>query len=197
MCPVPLGESMLTRLRAFAILSVVTLGVRAGDFGPLMDAVKASWPEKTHIAVVADYEQSAAEIQDLAQAAGAGTVITVLDTHKHGYYPAAYRVVVNRIKPDYVVLLRHDSTCGEGTPESSWLVGQVAAAGIPSIGTSPVAIRQGAVFAVGNETGNQILVNSEIKGSIHVVLPARDSFRVSAARLEGPARIQRIEMGRH
>lgn len=184
---------MITRVLALVALGMASLEASAGDFSSLMDVVKATWPDKTHIAVVADYTRSAMEIQNLADAAGSGSLITVLDTHNTSSPYGVPRVILNKIKPDYVVLLRSDPTFRDGTLESTWLVRQVALAGIPSIGTTPTALRQGAVFAVGTETGNELMVNSQLKGSIHVILPRRATLAPSAA-VEGRAEIRRMSM---
>jgi hypothetical protein len=122
---------------------------------------------------VGNYRRSAAEIQTLAEAAGEGSTIVVLDVD--ALQATDFRlplVVANRIKPDYVVLLRNDPYFQEGILTSTWLVRQVAQRGIPSLGTTPRAIRQGAAFAAGPETGGEVLVNEEMKGTINVVLPA-------------------------
>ncbi len=182
----------------FAILATFVLAgtsAHAGDFGPLMDVVRQTWPGRTHIAVVADYASSRDEIQELADAAGEGALITVLDIHDTTDPWRVPRTVLNRLRPDYVVLLSRDPVFREGSPVTTWLVGQTAQAGLPSVGTTPMAVRQGAVFAVGAGTGNELMVNPEIKGSIHVVLPVRETLRpVARVTPLGHAEIRRIAM---
>jgi len=189
---------MASRFLTLATMSLACAIGHAGEFGPLMEVAQASWPARTHIAVVADYASSVDEINDLAAAAGPGATITVLDSHNPAKRFSSYGVLINRIKPDYVVLLRSDPTFRDGTPESTWLVSQAAKAGIPSIGTTRESVRQGAVFAVGADTGNQLLVNDEPKGSIHVILPKRENLRTLAVLRpqEGRAVIERVDAGR-
>jgi hypothetical protein len=50
----------------FVSLTLVGSAVHGSDFGPLMNVVHTTWPEKTHIGVVADYGRSMEEIQALA-----------------------------------------------------------------------------------------------------------------------------------
>jgi len=159
-------------------LALAASTARGADYGPLMDVVRATWPEKTRLSVVADYSRSAEDIRNLAEAAGEGYTIVVLDVAAPSVdIPAK---VARQIKPDCVVLLRDDPLYREGCLNATWLVWRLAATGIPAIGTSPLAIQQGAVFAVSGETGNQILVSPELKGTIHVVMPSREPLRVSA-----------------
>ena len=44
---------------------------------------------------------------------------------------------------------------------------------MPSVGTSPAALLQGAVFSIGARTGNLLLVTDKLQGTVSVVLPSR------------------------
>ena len=122
----------------------------------------------------------------LALAAGDGYTLVVLDVCRPSVDIPAW--VSRRIKPDCVILLRHDPLYREGCLNATWLVWRLGAAGIPAVGTTPLAIRQGAVFALGEETGNEVLVNPDRKGTIHGVLPPRERLQASASG-HGQARI--------
>ncbi|WP_306599254.1 hypothetical protein [Geothrix sp. 21YS21S-2] len=156
----------------------------AGGFGPLMETARGTWPEKTRISVVANYRRSAAEIQSLAEAAGEGCTIVVLDVRdgRADYGRVLYQET-RKIMPDYLVLLRDDPCYPEGVLDSTVLVRQMVKAGIPCLGTTPAAIRQGATFAVGPETGNQVLVNPEARGTINVTLPGGKVSSLGRARI--------------
>jgi hypothetical protein len=174
---------LIMRAVVIGSLGLASFAARAVDYGPLLDVVKQTWPTRTHIAVIAAYNHSCDEIQALAEAAGEGSLITVVDVAENFNFLSVPRFVASRVKPDYVVLLRNDSMLRGGALETTWVVGQLAQSGIPSIGTTPMAIRQGALFALGEETGNELLVTPEVKGSMHVTLPVRENYRSSVSAL--------------
>ncbi|BDU74195.1 hypothetical protein [Mesoterricola silvestris] len=174
---------MFIRAAILAAFGLAT-AASAGDFGPLMNAARSTWPDRTRLSVVANYRRSAGEIQALAEAAGEGCTIVVLDVGDGATDYA--RVLYNetrRIRPDYLVLLRDDPCYPEGVMDSTVIVRRLVQAGIPCLGTTPAAIRQGATFAVGPETGNEILVNPEARGTINVTLPQGRSASLRAARI--------------
>jgi hypothetical protein len=180
---------LIMRAVIIGSLSFASFAARAVDYGPVLDVVKQTWPAKTHIAVIGAYHHDLDEIQALAEAAGEGSLITVVDVSEQFNFLSVPRLVANRVKPDYVVLLRNDPMLRMGALETTWVVGQLAQSGIPSIGTTPMAIRQGALFALGEETGNELLVTPEVKGTMHVTLPVRENYRgsVSALNTKRPA----------
>lgn len=184
---------MYTRALALATLCLAGTGARATDFGPLMDVARETWPTKTRIAVVGNYAYSQPEIQALAAATGAECTIVVVDVRAEA--TGVPRLVAKYVKPDFVVLLRDGPIYREGSVAATWMVRQLAQAGLPSIGTTPRALEQGAVFAVGEATGNQILVNDEVKGTIHVVLPQREGMNASRPD-RGRAEIQLARLGK-
>jgi hypothetical protein len=52
----------MTPTRSFATIAfaLACSGLGATDFGPLMEVAKATWPEKSHYAVVANFQKSRA-----------------------------------------------------------------------------------------------------------------------------------------
>lgn len=186
---------MSIRCTTFATLAFTLAGTGLGatDFGPLMDVAKATWPEKTHYAVVANYRHSQEEIQALAWAVGAGKTITVMDVSSRADVERASRYLASQVKPDCLVLIPTDPVFFDSSEASTRVVRRIAAKGIPTIATRPVAIGQGAVFARGAGTGLELLVNPRTIGTIDVILPARGTFVNTAAsrwQPEGPAEIR-------
>ena len=53
---------------------------------------------------------------------------------------------------------------------------RLAYKGIPTIATTPKAIAQGAVFAIGEATGMNLLVTDKLIGTVGVILPQRANF---------------------
>ena len=160
------------RLLGTTVLALSGLAVQASEFTPLLEVTRATWPEKSRIGVVCNYASNKEQIQSLREAAGSGTTITVVDAYTGSQLGAARNILLDRMA-DYVVLLPKGSAFREGSFEATRLVHFMASSGIPSVGTTPVSIAQGAVFAVGEQTGWKVLVSDHLVGSITVILPEK------------------------
>ena len=154
-----------------AVIAFAGLTLSAEDFQPLMKATQATWPEKQHIGVICNYGASESEEWALAKAAGEGALITVVDARVPDQSNVAAVLMANQ-KADYVVLMPHDPLFRDGSFGATVAVNRLASRGVPSIGTKPVALKQGAVFSVGDGTDGQILVTDKLIGTVDVILPS-------------------------
>lgn len=166
----------LIQLAATTALALAGSAAHASDFAPLMDTIHSTWPEKTHLAVVADYSRSRDEIRDLAKAAGEGSTITVMDIRGASFVEKAGTYLMLRVKPDYLVMLPHDPQVWDGSFSATRLIGMMAYKGIPTVGTSSKAIAQGAVLAMGAGTGFDLLVTHKMIGTVEVILPQKGRY---------------------
>ena len=155
-----------------AAVVLVGLTLSAEDFQPLMKTTQSTWPEKQHIGVICNYRANEAQVWALAKAAGEGAFITVADTRVADQANAAANLLANH-KTDYVVLMPGDRLFRDGSFGATLAVNHLARRGVPSIGTTAVALKQGAVFSVGDGTGGQILVTNRVIGTVDVILPDR------------------------
>lgn len=155
---------------ASALIGFTSLAAQGTDFRPLLSVTERSWPEKNHIGVVCDYRASQDQVRDLARNAAAGTMITVVDTHSPVHLASAQQLLKQH-GVDYVVLMPQDPIFFEGSFHATTLVGRMAGMGIPSVGTRPVGLRQGAVFSIGPETNGELLVTNRLIGTVSVILP--------------------------
>jgi hypothetical protein len=174
-----------------AAIALTGLALSAEDFQPLMKATQTTWPEKRHIGVICNYSTSRAQVEDLAMAAGEGSIITVADTRMVDQANVAATLLANH-KADYVVLMPGDRLFGDGSFAATVAVNRLARKGVPSIGTKPVALEQGAVFSIGDGTEGQLLVTNKLIGTVDVILPDRSFTPQKAAlvlRREGMATI--------
>lgn len=158
-----------------AVLAVVGLGLHAEDFQPLMKVTQATWPERSHIGVICDYRSSEAEVKALASAAGVGTLITVADTRLANHAEKAAALLAWR-KAEFVVLMPHDRLFRDGSFGATLAVNGLGRRGVPALGTTPVALKQGAVFSIGEGTGGELLVTDRLIGTVDVILPPRVFF---------------------
>jgi len=162
-----ISTSLVVAVAAFA-----GLALHAEDFQPLMKTTQATWPEKQHIGVICDYGASRAEVMALAKAAGEGALITVADTRQAGQANAAAHLIANQ-RADYLVLLPGDRTFRDGTFAASLAITQLGKRGVPAIGTTAVALKQGAVFSIGDGTKGELLTTDRLIGTVDVILPSR------------------------
>lgn len=168
----------------FALVSGAAL--QANDFGDLMKVSKETWDSKRHIGVICNYGFSASRVQALAEAAGEGFHITVADIRR-GEHVSRAANLLNLRAADYLVLLPNDPLVRDGSYGATVAIHALSRRGIPSVGTSPEALVQGAVFAVGPRTGGDLLVSDRPIGTIDVILPDRFTFRRTLGRMLAPA----------
>jgi hypothetical protein len=151
-------------------MALAGLALSAEDFQPLMNTTQTTWPEKHHIGVICDYQAHKAQIDALALAAGEGALITVADARRIDQAGAAASLLASH-RADFVVLMPHDRYFGDGSFGATVAVNQLARRGVPAIGTTPVALKQGVAFSVGDGTEGQLLVSDRLIGTVHVILP--------------------------
>jgi hypothetical protein len=163
-----------TTLAATAI-ALAGLALAAEDFQPLMSTTQTTWPDKHHIGVICDYEANRDQVAALAMAAGDGSLITVADTRRTEQAGAAAGLLADH-KADFVVLMPRDRYFRDGTFGASVAVNRLALRGVPAIGTTAVALKQGATFSVGDGTDGQLLVNDKVPGTIDVLLPSQTTI---------------------
>lgn len=165
---------------AVAVTALAGLALQAEDFQPLMKTTRATWPEKQHIGVICDYTASRTQVMALAKAAGENAVITVADTRRPEQAVSAAHLIANR-KADYLVLLPGDRMFRDGSFAATVAISQLGLRGVPAIGTTAVALRQGAVFSVGDGTRGELLVTERPIGTVDVILPSHATLTQKSA----------------
>lgn len=164
----------------------------AEDFQSLMNATRTTWPEKKHIGVICDYQKSQDSVWELAKAAGVDCTITVVDA-RSDLNPVGVATVLGKQKVDYFVMMPQELRYHDGIYTTTVVIGRLAGLGIPTVATTPIALKQGAVFSVGDGTEGQILVNDHLIGTIDVQLPDRSMVTEKSSLVlqrEGMATIQ-------
>jgi len=164
----------------------------AEDFQSLMNATRTTWPEKRHIGVICDFQKNEDAVWELARAAGVDSVITVVNA-RSDINPLGTATVLANQKVDYFVMMPQDLLYHDGIYASTVVIRRLATMGIPTVATTPIALKQGAVFSVGDGTEGQILVNDRLIGTIGVQLPDRSMITQKSSLIlqrEGMATIQ-------
>jgi len=164
----------------------------AEDFQPLMNATRTTWPEKRHIGVICNYQKNLDAVWDLARAAGVDSLITVVDA-RSDINPIGVATMLGKQKVDYFVMMPQDLLYHDGIYASTIVINRLASVGIPTVATTPIALKQGAVFSVGEGTEGQVLVNDRMIGTIEVHLPDRSTITQKSSLViqrEGMATVQ-------
>jgi ABC-type uncharacterized transport system substrate-binding protein len=136
----------------------------AQDFTPLVQATRTVFPAKHHIGVVCDYTWSQQAVEALANALGGEDRITVVDIRTADHAGRA-RTVLQNVGAEVLVLLPHDRYVRDGSFAASVLARNLRDQ-IPTVGTSPIALENGAAFAIGADTRHELLVNPNLRGII-------------------------------
>lgn len=158
------------RLAAAGCLCCAAWG---GDFDQLVATIKKSWPDRTVLAVVCDVATSKAKIDALA-AASAGMKIAVVDVKGPQDVGKAVAALGSQ-RPQVLVLIPGDRIAGDGQAGATFLVQRLAAQHIPTVATTEVGAKQGAVFAVGPATAGKVLINGKSAAVAGVSLPEGQS----------------------
>lgn len=181
----------ITSTLGVAAIALAGLALAAEDFQPLMKVTQATWPTRQHIGVICNYRANEQQVMALAKAAGAGSLITVVDARRADEAGAAANLLADH-KADYLVLMPQDPYFRDGSFGATIAVNRLARQGVPAIGTSSRALKQGAVFSLGDHTEGQLLVTDRLIGTISVILPDRAKVSGQASfvlRPEGMATI--------
>ena len=158
------------RLIPRLILLSAALPAFSGDYDALISALKKTWPDKTHIAVVCDQGNSKGAVSALAGAAG-GMKVVLVDVKGPQDMGKALGTLSGQ-KPDVVILIAGDRVAGDGSPAATFLIQRMAGLKVPVTATTEAGAKQGAVAAVGPGTGGKLLVNP--KASAAVGIPVMD-----------------------
>ncbi len=147
------------------LLSLSLAGpLAAQDFAPLVQATRTVYPAKHHVGVVCDYGWSRSAVEALAGALGPEDRITVVDIRAAEHTARAQHVLRN-VGAEVLVLMPMDRYVRDGSPYASFLARGVADA-MPTLGTTRAALKNGAAFAIGADTGLELLVNTQLRGVI-------------------------------
>lgn len=172
-------------LNLFLSLSLAA-PLAAQDFSPLVQATRTVYPAKHHVGVVCDYTWSHQAVDALASALGGEDRITVVDIRSAEYLGRAKSVLQN-VGAELLVLLPQDRFVRDGSFAATVLARNLRDQ-IPTVGTSRIALENGAAFAIGADTRNELLVNSNLRGIIGPVQgggPAGASTRQATVRIIG------------
>jgi hypothetical protein len=145
------------------VLSLLTLAgtsLMAEDFRALAKVTQSTWTAAPSLAVACNYANSRETVERLADAFDRKCHIAVVDIRHPDQVGRAQNALI-RFRPDLMVLLPGDTSVADGSYLATVLVNGLARAGISSAGTTRMALKQGARFAVGEGTGGELLISQK------------------------------------
>lgn len=150
---------MLKPTTLFA-LAALTASLAAEDFGPVVKAAGLIYQGRNHFGVVCNYGRSQTLVADLQRALPEGSILTVVDAHDPSQVERASTVIMQR-GVQLLALLPKDSLIFDGSPWATGLVARLHRT-IPAFGTTPAALKNGCVMAMGPATKGELLFNRQL-----------------------------------
>ncbi|WP_026853596.1 hypothetical protein [Geothrix fermentans] len=141
-------------------MAALTASLAAEDFGPVVKAAGLIYPGRNHFGVVCDYGRSLAMVADLQRALPEGSVLTVVDAHHPSQVERAGNIILQR-RVQMLALLPKDALVFDGSPFATNLVANLHRT-IPAFGTTPAALKNGCVMAMGQATNWELLFNRKL-----------------------------------
>jgi hypothetical protein len=146
-----------TTLLALAALSTSLV---AEDFGPVVKAAGIIYQGMNHFGVVCDYGRSQSQVADLQRALPDGATLTVIDV-RHPMQVGRAGTMIQQRRVQLLALLPGDPLVYDGSGLATSLVAKFNGS-IPAFGTTPAALTNGCVMAMGKATNWELLFNPKL-----------------------------------
>jgi hypothetical protein len=180
---------MRSVLRALPLF--LSLAASAADPAAVLASARQAWPDNADFAVVCNYGMSREAVQAAAQAASANgfRTLTVVDIHQRENMGQVISYL-GAHNARLVLLLPKDPVAGDGTVGGTALTHGMDSYGIPVCSTRRIALKQGALFAQGDDTNGVLLLNNSMRPAFDYTLLPASLKPVSSSQLLAPATIR-------
>ena len=142
------------------VMAALSTSLAAEDFGPVVKAAGLIFQGKNHFGVVCDMGRSQDLVADLQRALPEGSILTVVDA-RHPMQVGTAGTVIRQRGVQLLALLPRDPLVRDGSAFATGLVKQLNGA-VPAFGTSPAALKNGCVMAMGQATNWELLFNPKL-----------------------------------
>jgi ABC-type uncharacterized transport system substrate-binding protein len=143
----------------------------AGDYDTLFQTIKANWPERKTAVVACNLEMSRFAVADLLEAAKkAGITVQAINT-KTDKDVDTTRGVLNKMRPDFLVLVDSDPVLGTQSKETKSLISNSLNIGIPTVGINADFLKSGGALAVGPKTDGKVIANTRNIKALRLKVP--------------------------
>lgn len=155
----------------FTLSFLLAAGLAAFPQGLATDQIvqvgRATWPGDITVGIVCNYAKSGESVRAMLDSFSPGSSVKVMDVRHWEHMTKACRIL-ERVKPQYVLLLPDDPLVHDGSVEATLLINYMNFFKIPTLATTPKALTQGAWAVMGPATGNLLQVNPALQGSIEI-----------------------------
>ena len=170
---------------------LLSLCASAADPAAVLASARQAWPDNAAFVVVCDYGMSHEAVDRAAVAAAASGYqsITVVDIHRPENMGQAVNYIATHT-PRFVLMVPNDFVAGDGTPGGTALIRELGSYNIPACSTRRIGIDQGALFAQGDDTNGELLVNDQVRSIFNYQILPNSLKPARTSRLIRPAGIQ-------
>ncbi|WP_257304500.1 hypothetical protein [Geothrix campi] len=141
-------------------LAALTTSLVAEDFGPVVKAAGIVYQGMNHFGVVCNYGRSQDQVADLQRALPDGSILTVIDV-RHPMQVGRASTMIQQRRVELLALLPRDPLICDGSDLATSLVAKLKGS-IPAFGTTPAALKNGCVMALGQATNWELLFNPKL-----------------------------------
>lgn len=131
----------------------------------ILQVARATWPGPHTVGIICDYSDNRSTIEAMLGSFPQGSTIHVIDT-KAGVGIARACTYIGNRHPQYVLLLPEDRLVYDGSFHATQVISNMNRRQIPTLGTTPLALSQGAWAVMGPATGNLLQVNPSLNGYV-------------------------------
>ena len=144
----------------------------AGDFDEVIMSARQAWPERQTVIVVCNKSSSAMALMDLGSSTEKVISLLVLDLAAAKDLDKVLGNLARKSRTEvFVLLIADDPLTGDNTVAGRMLLVRMTSRGIPVVGTTPEALKLGAVFVQGVGTGGKLITNLEVAKKLGVAVP--------------------------
>lgn len=158
-------------LSSITLTALLATGLAAcaqtNSTGQILQVARATWPGPHTVGIVCDYSRSRGAIDAMLDSFPQGSTIHVADTRIAMQVGRACEYLASQ-HPQYVLLLPVDHLVHDGSFLATQVITNMNQRQIPTLGTTPIALSQGAWAVMGPATGNQLQVNPSLKGYVEI-----------------------------
>ena len=170
---------------------LLSICASAADPAAVLASARQAWPDNSAFVVVCNYGMSHEAVDRAAVAAAASgyQAITVVDVHRPESMGQAVSYVATHT-PRFVLMLPDDFVAGDGTPGGTALIHELGSYNIPACSTRRIGLEQGALFAQGDDTNGELLVNERVRSIFNYQILPTNGKAERTSRLIRPAAIR-------
>ena len=158
--------------RTLAVLALLALPLRAGDYDHLLGVVKKAWPERAKGVAICSLDANQLALLDLVDTAKAqGLTLTIVNLKDAKESDRTIRAGLAD-RPAFVLIIDEDPEMGTKGPLLGKLVTRALGQGVPVVGLAVEALGAGAALAAGPDPAAKVYYNGQVLRKLKLAIPA-------------------------